>query len=73
MTKKKCRSNGTLFLLEIFFCVEDESEQILYFTRAILKQEKNPPEFERLIQESEQIVLMYTMKTRLSILKANSF
>lgn len=42
----------------IFFCLEDEDgNQTIYFTKALLKQEKNPPEFTALAIESEKMLV----------------
>lgn len=41
----------------IFFCLEDsEGNQKIFFTKALLKQEKNPPEFTVLAVESEKML-----------------
>lgn len=47
----------TGYFRAIFFCLEDsEGNQKIFFTKAILKQEKNPPEFTVLAVESEKML-----------------
>ena len=47
---------GTGYFRAIFFCVEKNGEQNIYFTKAILKQEPNPPKFTFLATESEKML-----------------
>lgn len=55
------RSAG--FFRAIFFYLEDsEGNQTIYFTKALVKQEKNPPEFEILALESEQMLKDFIAK-----------
>jgi hypothetical protein len=51
------------FFRAIFFCIEDsKGNQTLYFTKALLKQEKNPPEFTALAIESEKMLRAFSAK-----------
>lgn len=53
----------TGYFRAIFFCIEDsEGNQEIFFTKAILKQEPNPPEFTVLAKESEQIQIDFLAK-----------
>lgn len=47
---------GTGAFRAIFFYIDNGSTQDIYFTKATLKQEKNPPEFTLLARESEQMM-----------------
>lgn len=43
----------------IFFCDEHHGEQVLFFVRALLKSEKNPPDLQLAIDETQMIYLDY--------------
>lgn len=53
---------GTGYFRAIFFCIEEGNQQNLYFTKSILKQEPNPPEFSSLAIESEQMLVEFCRK-----------
>src|SRR5689334_16430414 len=53
----------TGYFRAIFFCLEDSrGNQKIFFTKAILKQERNPPEFTALANESEQMLKDFIAK-----------
>src|SRR5699024_6527130 len=53
----------TGYFRAIFFCLEDSNgNQSIFFTKAILKQESNPPEFTALAIESEKMLKDFLAK-----------
>lgn len=54
---------GTGYFRAIFFCINRENGQSLYFTKAILKQESNPPEFNLLAEESLKMLEEFISNT----------